>query len=99
MASILEGEANGNLDAPTISGILWKRISLGMPLQVDVDKKTYREKGLPQNPLNNPGLVSIKAAIKPEKSNYLYYLHDKGGIVHYAVTFEEHKQNINKYLK
>ena len=99
MASILEGEASGSLDAPTISGILWKRISLNMPLQVDVDKKTYKEKGLPQNPLNNPGLISIKAAIKPEKSNYLYYLHDKNGNVHYAVNFEEHKKNINKYLK
>jgi UPF0755 protein len=99
MASILEGEASGREDIKIISGILWKRISLGMPLQVDVDKSTYNIKGLPLEPLNNPGLVSIEASISPESSKYLYYLHDKDGKVHYAVTFDEHKRNISKYLK
>jgi len=99
MASILEGEAGGKEDIDVISGILWKRIEKGMPLQVDVDKSTYVTKGLPLNPLNNPGLQSINAAISPMDSPYLYYLHDKDGNVHYAVTFEEHKSNIAKYLK
>lgn len=99
MASILEGEASGVDDGPIISGILWKRINLGMPLQVDVDKTTYTQKGLPLWPINNPGLISINSAMRPINSSYLYYLHDKNGIVHYAVSFEEHRRNINKYLK
>lgn len=99
MASILEGEAKGKEDIEIISGILWKRISIGMPLQVDVDKTTYTDKGLPKKPLNNPGLMSIEASINPKNSPYLYYLHDKNGQVHFAITFEEHKRNINKYLK
>lgn len=99
MASILEGEANGKNDIYIISGILWKRISLGMPLQVDVDKSTYKNKGLPDNPINNPGLLSIKASINGENSPYLYYLHDSEGVVHFAKSFEEHKLNIQKYLK
>ncbi len=99
MASILEGEAGGKEDIGIISGILWKRISLDIPLQVDVDKSTYETKGLPSKPLNNPGLQSIEAAISPISSPYLYYLHDKNGKVHYAATFEEHKSNIIKYLK
>lgn len=99
MASILEGEASGKEDINIISGILWKRIEKGMPLQVDVDKSTYINKGLPKIPINNPGLISIKAAISPIDSPYLYYLHDKDGKVHYAKTFEEHKINIKNYLK
>lgn len=35
MASILEREANNAEEAKTISGILWKRISKNMPMQVD----------------------------------------------------------------
>lgn len=35
MASIIEREAAGAHDSYTISGILWKRIEIGMPLQVD----------------------------------------------------------------
>lgn len=99
MASILEGEAKGESDAELISGILWKRIALNMPLQVDIDKLTYTTKGLPSAPLNNPGLVSIKASLNPIDSPYLYYLHDKNGVVHFAKSFEEHKINIKKYLK
>lgn len=99
MASIIEKEAAGDSDASIISGILWKRIDKGMPLQVDASKITYKEIGLPKEPIGNPGLLSIKAAIYPQKSDYLYYLHEKSGLVHYAKTFEEHKNNINKYLK
>lgn len=35
MASILEKEATSEVDKAIVSGILWKRISIGMPLQVD----------------------------------------------------------------
>ena len=99
MASILEGEAKGKEDSALISGILWKRISIGMPLQVDVDKSTYTSKGFPKNPLNNPGLLSIESAINPKYSSYLYYLHGNDGKVHFAGSFEEHKRNINNYLR
>lgn len=99
MASIIEKEAKGDLDRGFISGILWKRIAIGMPLQVDVAPETYKTKGLPQNPIGNPGLEAIKATIHPQSSTYLYYLHDKDGVVHYAKTFAEHKINKLKYLR
>jgi UPF0755 protein len=99
MASIIEGEAEGNTDRAFISGILWKRIKIGMPLQVDSAPETYKTKGLPKSPIGNPGLASIKAAIYPQSSPYLYYLHDKNGNIHYARTYAEHLQNERKYLK
>lgn len=46
MASIIEREASGNGDMDMISGILWKRLDIGMALQVDaaflyvLDKKS-----------------------------------------------------------
>ncbi|MBY0376698.1 endolytic transglycosylase MltG [Patescibacteria group bacterium] len=98
MASLIERESNGD-DRNIISGILWKRISLGMPLQVDAAPETYKTKGLPKVPICNPGLEAIKAALKPTASPYLYYLHDTDGNTHYAKTFEEHKANKLKYLK
>lgn len=99
MASVLEGEASGKEDSAIISGILWKRISMNMPLQVDVEQSTYKNKGLPLRPINNPGLLSIRSALLPISSSYLYYIHDKKGFVHYAKNFEEHKKNIEIYLK
>ena len=99
MASIIERESKGDADREIISGILWKRIKLDIPLQVDVAPETYKTKGLPKNPIANPGMESIKAAIYPQSSMYLYYLHDKNGGIHYAKIFAEHRQNILKYLK
>lgn len=99
MASIIEREAKGDADRAIISGILWNRISKNMPLQVDAEMWTYKNKGLPESPICNPGIEAIKASIDPIKSSYLYYLHDKNGDIHYAKTFEEHKRNKLKYLK
>ncbi len=99
MASIIEREAQGDADRAIISGILWNRIAKKMPLQVDAVPETYKTKGLPENPICNPGIEAIIASIHPKVSSYLYYLHDKNGMVHYASSFVEHKQNIQKYLK
>jgi UPF0755 protein len=99
MASIIEGEAKGEDDRAVISGILWKRLSINMPLQADAAPVTYEEQGLPQEPIGNPGLAAIRAAIHPVASPYLYYLHDKDGQIHYAKNFSEHRANIEKYLK
>jgi len=99
MASLIEEESKGDTDREFISGILWKRLAIGMPLQVDADKRTYENKGLPENPISNPGLKAIEAAIYPKVSNYLYYLHDADGNIHYAKNFIEHQINIKKYLK
>ncbi|MFA6354952.1 MAG: endolytic transglycosylase MltG [Candidatus Paceibacterota bacterium] len=99
MASILEKEASGKEDIGMISGILWKRIKLGMPLQVDVAPITYKEIGLPDSPIGNPGFLAIYSTLHPVESGYLFYLHDENRQVHYAVDFSEHRSNIAKYLK
>jgi UPF0755 protein len=99
MASIIEEEAKGDDDRALISGILWNRLSINMLLQVDAVPDTYKTKGLPAKPVSNPGLKAIQAALYPEASQYLFYLHGNDGKVHYAVTFTEHKKNISKYLK
>ncbi len=99
MASLIEKEAKGEADRGFISGILWRRLAIGMPLQVDAAPETYKKRGLPDSPIANPGLEAIKASMNPKNSNYLYYLHDKNGGIHYAKSFTEHRQNILRYLK
>ncbi|MBX4189116.1 endolytic transglycosylase MltG [Candidatus Parcubacteria bacterium] len=99
LASILEAETKTPEDMAVVSGIMWKRLKLDMPLQVDSAPETYKTKGLPRAPINNPGLVAIKAAIHPKDSPYLYFISDKQNQIHYAKTLDEQTANINKYLK
>jgi UPF0755 protein len=99
MASIIQEEAHGESDSQLISGILWNRINIDMPIQVDVDRSTYKKVGLPERPISNPGLIAINASANPLESPYLYYLHDKSGKIYPATTYNEHLRNINKYLR
>ena len=99
MASILEEEADNTADFKIVSGILWKRLEIGMALQVDVAPVTYERPGLPSLPISNPGLLTLDAALHPTTTEFLYYLTGKDGLMHYAKDFEEHKQNVQRYLK
>ncbi len=60
---------------------------------------TYKNAGLPPHPISNPGTPAIEAVLNPTKTDCLYYLHDKDHVTHCAVTYDEHKANIEKYLK
>ena len=99
LASIIEGEAKDKQDMQMVSGILQKRMKLGIALQVDVAKETYKTRGLPKEPINNPGINALYAALSPIEGPYLYYITGKDGTMHYAKTFDEHKINIQKYLR
>ncbi|MBQ6820341.1 MAG: endolytic transglycosylase MltG [Clostridium sp.] len=43
-------------------------------LEEDSPYNTYKYYGLPVGPISNPGLDSIIAALKPEETNYLFYV-------------------------
>jgi UPF0755 protein len=59
---------------------------------------TYLREGRPPAPICNPGLAAIEAVVHDQPSDYFYYLHDSEGQIHPAKTYEEHKENIEKYL-
>ncbi|MBX4181667.1 endolytic transglycosylase MltG [Candidatus Parcubacteria bacterium] len=99
MASLIEAEAKTEQDRLMVSDILWKRLKIGMPLQVDSEMGTYEFAGLPDKPINNPGLLSIEASLHPTTTPYLYFLTGKDGNMHYAKTFDEHVRNKEKYLR
>ncbi len=67
-------------------------------LQIDSPYNTYKYPGLPAGPICNPGLDSIEAALHPTKTNYLYYLTGRDGLMHYATTYTGHKANLKAYL-
>lgn len=61
---------------------------------------TYLNKGLPPGPISNPSISSIQAAIYPEYTDYRYYLNRQDTLeTIFSVTYEEHLENKNKYLK
>lgn len=53
--------------------------------------------GLPPGPIGAPGIESLAAALRPEKSPYWYYLHDSDRRIHFSRTSEEHEANRRRY--
>lgn len=103
MASLIEKEVYNTPECPDckelVSGILWKRLKIGMPLQVDAEMWTYDNLGLPPKPICNPGLESIMAAVYPEDSDYWYYLSTPEGETIFSKTLEEHNLAKAQHLR
>ncbi len=65
----------------------------GTDLEVDSPYNTRKNVGLPPTPIANPAIDTIRGALYPTDTNYLYYLHDLEGGIHYAETNDQHNQN------
>lgn len=76
----------------------WAPIKPSDITEIDSPYNTYKYKGLPPHPIDNPGIDAIEAVLNPTETDCLYYLHDENRQIHCAKTYEEHKANIEKYL-
>ena len=75
----------------TINYILKKKARLSKAdTLIDSPYNSYRYLGLPPNPICNPGLESIVAALAPKTSSYLYYLTTLKREVIFSSTLQEH---------
>ena len=76
------------------------KITPKMIKEDDSQYNTYKNKGLPSNPVCAVELAAIKAAIFPVKSDYLYFVKSIDGDKHnFSSSYKKHKQNIRKLKK
>ena len=79
-------------------GSWWGPVSLDEKKN-DSPYNSYMHEGLPPTPICSPNIDAIEAALNPEETDCLYYLHDSAKEIHCAVTYPEHLSNIKVYLK
>ncbi len=81
------------------TGQWWKTpVSLEEYSAVDSPYHTYLHAGLPPGPICNPGVEAIRAVLQPAESPYLYFVARGDGSHVFARTYEEHVQNVRRYL-
>ncbi|MFO7818336.1 MAG: endolytic transglycosylase MltG [Thermodesulfobacteriota bacterium] len=58
---------------------------------------TYRHAGLPPGPICSPGLEAVKAALNPEKHDFLYFVSKGDGTHKFSRTLREHNRAVRKF--
>ena len=67
--------------------------------ELDSPYNTYLNTGLPPTPIGNPGLDAITAVLNPTETDYFYYVTGDDGVFYYAQTYDQHLNNIERYLR
>ena len=57
---------------------------------------TYKHKGLPSSPIGAVSLHALKAAMKPAKTDYLYFMKNSQGVHDFTNSYKKHRKNIKK---
>src|ERR1700687_1895910 len=71
----------------------------GADLHVHSPYNTYEHTGLPPGPIGNPGEASLRAALHPAETDYLYFVANTQGGHFFSGTLEEHNRNVTKYRR
>jgi UPF0755 protein len=71
----------------------------GKDLSFDSPYNTYEHGGLPPGPIGNPGEASLRAALQPTETNYLYFVANTQGGHFFSATLAEHNKNVVKYRR
>ncbi|MBT3181004.1 MAG: endolytic transglycosylase MltG [Deltaproteobacteria bacterium] len=58
---------------------------------------TYVHRGLPPGAISNPGKASLAAALKPEKTEYIYFVSKNDGSHHFSKDLSEHLKMVRRY--
>lgn len=68
-------------------------------LSMESPYNSYIHRGLPPGPIANPGTDSLRAALNPAETEYLYYVSRNDGTHVFSKNYREHQQAVDKYQR
>jgi len=75
----------------------WRGTIYASDLKSPSPYNTYLHTGLPPGPICNPGLASLRAAMHPPQTDYLYFVSDAAGHTRFSVGLKEHAEQVQAY--
>jgi UPF0755 protein len=78
----------------------WRGVLYQSDLNRNTPYNTYLHAGLPPGPVANPGIKSLRAAMQPAQTNYLYFVAagaNPQGRSMFSRTLDQHNRNVAGY--
>ncbi|HZY62995.1 MAG TPA: endolytic transglycosylase MltG, partial [Edaphobacter sp.] len=75
----------------------WRGTIYASDLQSTSPYNTYKHPGLPPGPICNPGIASLRAAMNPAPTDYLYFVSDAAGHSRFSTDLKQHSQQVQAY--
>lgn len=83
-----EGTLGRPIRQSDLDGVTEKR------LHGKIEYNTYQIEGLPAGPIANPGADAIEAAVRPDGSDFLFFVADGTGGHVFSTTYQEHLRHV-----
>lgn len=68
-------------------------------LRINSPYNSYVRRGLPPGPIANPGEASLRAAVDPTQTDFMYFVANDQGGHFFSKTLEEHNRNVARYRR
>ena len=68
-------------------------------LDPDHPWNTYTRAGLPPTPIAIPGEAALRAAVNPDKSEFLYFVARGDGSSEFSRNLADHNRAVNKFIR
>ena len=75
----------------------WRGTIYASDLASNSPYNTYKHTGLPPGPICNPGFASLRAAIAPAQTDFLYFVSDAAGHSRFSADLKQHAQQVQEY--
>lgn len=75
----------------------WRGTIYASDLASNSPYNTYKHTGLPPGPICNPGIASLRAAIAPAQTDFLYFVSDAAGHSRFSADLKQHAQQVQEY--
>ncbi len=104
IASVFHNRLNQNMRLQTDPTVIYgiKNFNGNLTrkqLRTRTPYNTYIIHGLPPTPIANPGLASLKAAVNPAKTDYLFFVAKGDGTHEFTENYKEHNRAVTKYQR
>ncbi len=110
VASVLKNRLGKNMPLMTDPAVIyglelegrWRGTLLKKDLSYKTAYNTYMNNGLPPGPISNPGARSLRAAMQPAQTDYLYFVAagaNAQGQSRFSSTLDEHDKQVAEYRR